>query len=65
MHRLSFGYLICLTAVPLRLTGGFRTDEQHALAPEPELTRSAISFSDDWQVLGPFQIGTRGKITDD
>ena len=34
--------------------------------PSPEIPRNsdnAPSFSEIWQVLGPFQIGTRGKTT--
>ena len=39
---------------------GAQHNVQHPLDLEVPLARPPISFLDQWQVLGPFQIGTRG-----
>jgi hypothetical protein len=36
---------------------------QEVLQGHGLLTKSSIEFTSSWSVLGPFRIGTRGKLT--
>lgn len=61
MSPMSLWCQLLFTSLPWGFTLGAKDNAQHALSREDATPRPPISFSEHWQVLGPFQIGTRGE----
>lgn len=65
IHSLLHVAFVLVCAVrATRLMDSFMLPLQSIFAKAASLNSATIQFSTDWQVLGPFQIGTRGMAPD-